>query len=193
MCRSTNKTYNPLYQVLHKDSIELDIVAHLPLPKRGFKSKAPLYEIVNTALRGGEQVVYQGRKKRKTTNSLYFTDRQGLPLVMSKPIAGNHNDVFNIAIYFEDITYQLTNTEIPLPGLFINTDAGFDYQKLRGILNDKEIIANICPNKRNGQDNEDNYTNKDMLLKEPMLGYIAFVLYSIDLIPQFLDGWHGSS
>ncbi len=31
------------------------------------------------ALRGGEEVGYQGRKKRKTTNALYLTDRQGLP------------------------------------------------------------------------------------------------------------------
>ena len=30
-----------MYQILHKDSIELDIVPHLLLPKRGFKSKAP--------------------------------------------------------------------------------------------------------------------------------------------------------
>src|SRR5690554_1233062 len=45
-----------------------------------------------TALRGGEQVAYQGRKKRKTTNSLYLTDRQGLPLAMSEPVSGNHND-----------------------------------------------------------------------------------------------------
>ena len=28
------------------------------------------------AIRGGEQVEYQGRKKRKTTNALYLTDRQ---------------------------------------------------------------------------------------------------------------------
>jgi len=50
LCLYTNKTYNPLYQVLHKDSIELYIVPHLPLLKRGFKSKAPLYEIVNAIL-----------------------------------------------------------------------------------------------------------------------------------------------
>ncbi len=30
-----------MYQVLHKDSIELDIVPHLPLPKRELKSTAP--------------------------------------------------------------------------------------------------------------------------------------------------------
>nr|WP_199162802.1 hypothetical protein [Elizabethkingia sp. ASV34] len=38
------------------------------------------------ALRGGEEVGYQGRKKRKTTNALYFTDRQGLPQRGSKTI-----------------------------------------------------------------------------------------------------------
>lgn len=45
-----------------------------------------------TAIRGGEQVEYQGRKKRKTTNAIYLTDRQGLPLAMSEPVAGNHPD-----------------------------------------------------------------------------------------------------
>jgi len=83
-----------------------------------------------TALRGGEQVAYQGRKKRKTTNSLYFTDRQGLPLAMSKPIAGNHNDLFDIEVSFEDIVDQLTKADIPIAGLFINADAGFDSQNL---------------------------------------------------------------
>ncbi|WP_243832707.1 transposase [Myroides indicus] len=39
-----------MYQVLHKDSIKLDIVPHLLLSKRGFKSKATLYEIVNAIL-----------------------------------------------------------------------------------------------------------------------------------------------
>ena len=39
---------------------------------------------------------------------------------MSKPIAGNHNDLFDIEVYFEDITNQLTNAEISLSGLFGN-------------------------------------------------------------------------
>ena len=39
---------------------------------------------------------YQGRKKRSTTNSLYLTDRHGLPLALSSPIAGNHNDLYEI-------------------------------------------------------------------------------------------------
>ena len=93
-------------------------------------SSADLDGSHTTALRGGEQVAYQGRKT-KTTNSLYFTDRQGLPLAMSKPITGNHNDLFDIEVYFEDITNQLTNAEISLSGLFINADAGFASQKFR--------------------------------------------------------------
>ncbi len=54
-----------------------------------------------TALRGGEAVGYQGRKKRKTTNAIYLTDRNGLPLAMSVPVCGNHNDLFTIEKHFE--------------------------------------------------------------------------------------------
>lgn len=222
-----------MYEVLDKDSIELEIVPYLPTPKRGFKSKSPLYEIVNAilyklktgiqwsylpvkalfstevlhyktvfghfrkwckagvwqscwtdllkknkscidlssgdidgshakALRGGEAVGYQARKKCKTTNALYLTDRQGLPLAMSEPVAGNHNDLFNIEVSFEDITKQLTKAEIPLAGLFINADAGFDSHKLRGLFQDKDMIANFCFNKRNGQENDDIYFDEKL-------------------------------
>ena len=41
-----------------------------------------------TALRDGEEVGYQSRKKRKTTDALYLTDRQGLPIAMSSPKSG---------------------------------------------------------------------------------------------------------
>ncbi|AJH15270.1 transposase [Myroides profundi] len=43
--------------------------------------------------------------------------------------------------------------------MFINAD--FDSQKLKKI-SDKEIIDNICPNKRNGQDNEDDYFDEQL-------------------------------
>jgi len=56
-----------------------------------------------SALRGGEQVRYQGRKKRKTTNTLYLTDRQGLPIAISKPTSGNYNNLFEIEVHFEEI------------------------------------------------------------------------------------------
>ncbi|MFV0538665.1 MAG: transposase, partial [Dysgonomonas sp.] len=48
------------------------------------------------ALRGGEEVCFQTRKMSKTTNALFLTDNQGLPLALSSPIAGNHHDLYEI-------------------------------------------------------------------------------------------------
>jgi transposase len=55
------------------------------------------------ALRGGEEVAYQGRKRRKTTNALFLTDRNGLPLAMSTPVAGNHHDLYDIENRLEEL------------------------------------------------------------------------------------------
>ena len=59
-------------------------------------------------MRGGESAEYQGRKKRTTTNALYLAGRQGIPLAMSEPVAGNHNDLFDIEVPFEKITTTST-------------------------------------------------------------------------------------
>ena len=53
------------------------------------------------AKKGGEQVGYQTRKKAKTTNSLYLSDRQGLMLAMSQPVSGEHHDLYNIYAHFQ--------------------------------------------------------------------------------------------
>ena len=115
------------------------------------------------AIRGGQEVEYQGRKKRKTTNALYLTDRQGLPLAMSEPIAGNHNDLHDIEVQFEVVTATLEQAEIPVEGLFLNADAGFDSKNFRESCNKKEINVNVCFNKRNGntQDREE-YFDQDL-------------------------------
>ena len=70
------------------------------------------------AVRGGESVEYQGRKKRKTTNSIYFTDRQGLPLAMSDPQKGNHTDLYEIKESVYSIAFQLNRCGISLDGIF---------------------------------------------------------------------------
>lgn len=114
------------------------------------------------AIRGGEEVDYQGRKKRKTTNALYLTDRQGLPLAMSEPLAGNHNDIYDIEVQFEVVTATLEQAEIPLKGLFLNADAGFDSKDFRSSCNKKEINANICFNKRNGNGDRDEYFDQEL-------------------------------
>ena len=117
------------------------------------------------ALRGGDEVDYQGRKKRKTTNALYLTDRQGIPIAMSKPVAGNHNDLFDIENQFDQIMNILDQAEINAKGLFMNADAGFDAQVLKDKCIKKEMIPNICPNKRNGN-NEDDHLLDEELYKE---------------------------
>jgi len=114
------------------------------------------------AKRGGENVEYQGRKKLKTTNSLYLTDRQGLPLAMSEPVAGNHNDLYDIEVQFEVVTATLEEAEIPIDGLFLNADAGFDSKDFREACSKKDINANVCFNKRNGNIERDEYFDKEL-------------------------------
>jgi len=115
------------------------------------------------AIRGGDQVDYQGRKKRRTTNALYLTDRQGLPLAMSEPVSGNHNDLFDIEVQFEVVTATLEDAEISVEGLFMNADAGFDSKDFRSACAKKQINANICFNKRNGStDDRDEYFDQEL-------------------------------
>lgn len=115
------------------------------------------------AVRGGQEVEYQGRKKRKTTNALYLTDRQGLPLAMSEPISGNHNDLHDIEVQFEVVTSTLEQADISVEGLFVNADAGFDSKNFRESCDKKDINANVCFNKRNGKiENREEYFDQDL-------------------------------
>lgn len=241
-----------MFVILDKDTIEKEIIPHLPKRKRGFKPKAPLSEIINCILyklktgiqweflpvnqlfseyvlsyktvfghyrrwckegawrtcwieilkkhkskidlsscdfdgsqtlakRGGQEVAYQARKKAKTTNSLYLTDRQGLLLSMSNPISGNHHDLFDIEVHFEEVTSVLEEANISLDGLFMNFDAGFDSENLRKKASSKDIIANIYPNKRNKTSDEENdYYFDEELYKER---------YSIERSNAWLDSF----
>lgn len=115
-----------------------------------------------TALKGGQEVGYQGRKKRKTTNALYLTDRQGLPLAMSAPISGNHNDLFDIEVHFEEVIASLDEADISVEGLFLNADAGFDSEELRNKCEGKGIMANFAKNKRNSNRDSDEYFDEKL-------------------------------
>ncbi|WP_185140314.1 MULTISPECIES: IS5 family transposase [unclassified Chryseobacterium] len=132
-----------------------------------------------TALRGGEAVGYQGRKKRKTTNALYLTDRSGLPLAMSMPVCGNHNDLFNIEEHFEELTDFLRRSGISLDGLFLNFDAGFDAENLRSKASQLGIIANIAHNKRNSGTDNDHYFDEELYKKR----------YTIERTNAWLDSF----
>ena len=85
------------------------------------------------AKRGGSAVAYQGRKKAKTTNALFLTDSAGLPLAMSVPVKGKHNDLFEIESKFRTMLADIRLANIPTKGLFMNADAGFDSKKFRQI------------------------------------------------------------
>ena len=108
------------------------------------------------AKRGGQQVGYQGRKKSKTTNMLFLTDRQGMPLACSEPMSGEHNDLFEIEKNVLKMINTLKQADIQVAGLFLNGDAGFDAVKLREICEDYGIIANIAVNKRNHSKQQNN-------------------------------------
>ena len=114
--------------------------------------------------RGGQSVGYQGRKKAKTTNLLFLTDRQGIPLACSDPVSGNHNDLFDIEKSVFKIIDTLKDSCIQHEGLFLNADAGFDSQGLRMIFDRLNIIANIDINKRNSKnpDQHDYYFDPEL-------------------------------
>lgn len=225
-----------MYKVLDKNTIENEILPHLSVAKRGFKTKSCLTEIVNAilyklktgihweflpveslfskvvlsyktvfghfrkwckngdwrscwiyllgnhkkeldlssgdidcshtpALRGGEEVAYQGRKKKKTTNALYLTDRQGIPLAMSSPVAGNHHDLYNIEGSLEELFTTLTSAGINLDGLFLNADSGFDSKEFRTACQKQGIFAHVDFNSRNGEWDDDNFLD-ELLYKE---------------------------
>ena len=78
------------------------------------------------AVRDSESVEYQGRKKRKTTNSIYFTDRQDLPLAMSKPQKSNHADLYDIKESVDSMAFQLDGCGISLDGIFTLTPGLFN-------------------------------------------------------------------
>lgn len=101
-----------------------------------------------TALRGGEACGYQGHKKRKTTNALYLTDRQGLPIVMSAPKSGEHNDIHDIENVIKSMFDDLDKANINTDGLFLNADAGFDCDTLRECLDRMGVVPNICISRR---------------------------------------------
>ena len=237
-----------MYLVLDKDTIISEIVPHLPLAKRGFKTKSSIVEIINSilyklktgcqwhmlpvsslfskkilhyktvfghyrkwcklgawqqlwenllckyksqldlsvvnldgshtpALRGGEQVAYQGRKKKKTTNTHFLTEKQGIPVAKSESISGNHNDLYQITNYFKNMLDTPINAKIKIDGLFLNADSGFDSKEFRNLCCELEIIPNIAVNQRNNTESDDIFID-ELLYKER---------YSIERTNAWLD------
>ena len=120
-----------------------------------FKSKLDLSSVQldgthTPTKRGGEAVGYQGRKKCKTSNMLILSDVNGVPVACSDSISGNHNDAFELVKNFTGMLDSFQASKIPVDGLFLNADAGFDTKEFRNQLDELGIIDNIDNNKRNG-------------------------------------------
>ena len=116
-------TWNTVYYHYRKwclsDTLKTSWIQFLKIHKQDLDlSSVDLDGSHTPAIRGGVEVEYQGRKRRKTTNALYLTDRQGVPLAMSEAVAGNHNDLHDIEVQFEVVTETLEQAEIPIEGLF---------------------------------------------------------------------------
>lgn len=106
------------------------------------------------AKNGGDAVGYQGRKACNTTNALFLSDNQGVMLAMSTPQEGQHHDLFQIQLLFDEICTLLKEADIDLKGLFLNADSGFDSSDFMAACEKEEIIANVKVNPRNSANSE---------------------------------------
>ena len=132
-----------------------------------------------TTLRGGECCGYQGRKKRTTTNAIYVTDRQGIPLAMSTPVSGSHNDLHCISEVLQGLFAGIEDSGLSVSGLFLNADAGFDSAQFRRDCHRQEVFPNVAFNKRRGMRRDDELLD-ELLYKER---------YSIERTNAWMDSY----
>ena len=120
----------------------------MPLTSGSFP---PLYYEVALTFK----VSIQGCKKRKTTNAIYVTDRQGMPLVMSTPVSGSHNDLYCISEVLSELFSGLNSSALSVSGRFLNVDAGYDTEQFRRGCHEHKVFPNVAFNKRRGKQREE--------------------------------------
>ena len=99
--------------------------------------------------KGGESVAYQGRKRAKTTNILPITDVNGYIVACTQPIAGNHNDAFNLKLHLQTAFKFMKRLGLHFQGAFFNADRAFDTRAARKVCFNHGVVPNIAENKRN--------------------------------------------
>jgi hypothetical protein len=122
-------------------------------------------------------VSFQPRKSTKTTNNLVICDNKRNILAISKNIAGNHHDNYEIEAHFEQMTSHFEAQNLIKSGQYLNADAGFDSNKFRQLLIKKGFIPNIDINKRNSKTNDnqpfiDRKIYKNRFKIEQVFGYL---------------------
>jgi transposase len=103
------------------------------------------------AKKGGESVAYQGRKRAKTTNILPITDKEGYVLATTKPVAGNHNDAFELKANLQTAFQFMKRLGLDFQGAYFNADSAFDTKAARKVCFNYGVVPNIAENTRNRQ------------------------------------------
>jgi transposase len=101
------------------------------------------------AKKGGQSVVYQGRKKAKTCNILPISDGHGFIIASTGIIAGNHNDAFNLKPHLQQAFKQMKRLGLSFTGAYFNGDSAFDTKAARKTCFNHGLIPNMAENKRN--------------------------------------------
>jgi transposase len=114
------------------------------------------------AKKGGQQVAFQDRKKASTTNTLWLTDRQGLVVSFTQPLAGNHHDSYQIEQRLDSLVEQMNKSGVD--GLWVNADSGFDSKAVRSCCIKHGIELNAPENQPNKgfQDSNNHYFDELM-------------------------------
>lgn len=102
------------------------------------------------AVKGGEAVAYQGRKKAVTSNMLSISDSRGMPIALSEVVSGDHHDVYQIEQMMQQLFADIEKAGLLLDGLFLNADAGFDTDDMRTACAEVGVELNVALNPRNG-------------------------------------------
>lgn len=97
---------------------------------------------------------------------------------MATPQSGNHHDLHDIQLLFEELCQLLIEADIDLRGVFLNADSGFDAQALREQCSEKHIEANIEVNETN---------NKEELSDEYV--YFDDLLYKRRFVIERMNAW----
>jgi transposase len=98
--------------------------------------------------KGGESVVYQGRKKAKTCNLLPLTEACGFIIGLCHLLPGNHNDTYHLKPALTTAFKRVKRLGLDIRGALFNADAGFDTLAARKVCFNHGLIPNIAHNIR---------------------------------------------
>jgi transposase len=103
------------------------------------------------AKKGGESVLYQGRKKAKTCNLLPLTEACGFVIGLCHLLPGNHKDSYNLKPALANAFKGIKRLGLAIRSAFFNADAGFDTVAARKVCFNHGLIPNIPENIGNRQ------------------------------------------